>query len=132
MDESRFSISAQTLYSRLGTATAPALVDVRRAAAFDADFRMIVGAVRRAPDEVDSSRRDLPTKQSVAVYCVYGHELSQGTRASTPGALRRRPLGARALGGGDARDRRFKAGMLQTLAACSAAGVALHLMGVLS
>ena len=43
MDERRLSISAQALYSRLGTGSAPILVDVRRSAAFEADRSMIGG-----------------------------------------------------------------------------------------
>ena len=44
-----FSISAKALYSRLGTELAPIIVDVRRGPAFDADDKIIVGAVRRLP-----------------------------------------------------------------------------------
>ena len=44
MDEGRFSISAQALYRPLGTAAAPLVIDVRRAAAFDADDRMLIAA----------------------------------------------------------------------------------------
>jgi len=36
MDQGRFSISAQALHDRLGAAAAPLVIDVRRAAAFDA------------------------------------------------------------------------------------------------
>jgi rhodanese-related sulfurtransferase len=81
MDQGRFSISPQTLYSRLGTAAAPLVIDVRRAAQFDADDMMIAGAIRRAPDEIDRWRRDLPPHRAVVVYCVLGHEVSQNTAA---------------------------------------------------
>jgi hypothetical protein len=37
MDEGRFSISAQALYHRLGTAAAPLVIDARRNAALDTD-----------------------------------------------------------------------------------------------
>ena len=47
MDQGRFSISAQALHDRLGAAAAPLVIDVRRAAAFDADDRMLIAAVRR-------------------------------------------------------------------------------------
>jgi len=50
MDEGRFSVSAQALYHRLGTAAAPLVIDVRRAAAFDTDDRMLIAALRREPD----------------------------------------------------------------------------------
>jgi hypothetical protein len=47
MDEGRFSVSAASLYARLGTAAAPIVVDVRRRPAFEADEWMIAGADRR-------------------------------------------------------------------------------------
>lgn len=96
MDQSRFSIPPQTLYSRLGSATAPLVVDVRRPASFDADDRMLVGAVRRSPDEVDRWRRDLPPDRDVVVYCAHGQEVSQGAAA----ALRTAGASASHLEGG--------------------------------
>ena len=45
-------ISAQDLYKSIGTAVAPVVIDVRRDATFAVDSRMIVGAIRRNPDEV--------------------------------------------------------------------------------
>jgi hypothetical protein len=54
MDEGGFSISVKSLYSRLGVGTAPVVVNVRRNAAFGDDDRMIVGATRRNPDEIQS------------------------------------------------------------------------------
>ena len=77
MDEGRFSISAWSLYSRLGTDTAPIVVDVRRDAAFDADDRMIVGAIRRNPDEIATWREAMLSSCAVVVYCVRGQEVSQ-------------------------------------------------------
>jgi rhodanese-related sulfurtransferase len=77
MDQDRFSISAPSLYSRLGTDTAPIVVDVRRSAAFDADDRMIVGAVRRNPDEIATWREAMPSSRQIVVYCVRGQEVSQ-------------------------------------------------------
>ena len=40
------SVSSKQLYERLGLASAPFLVDVRRADAFGADDVMIIGAMR--------------------------------------------------------------------------------------
>src|SRR5436189_2899258 len=71
------SISAQDLYMSIGTAVAPVVIDARRGAAFTADDRMIVGAVRRNPDEVQDWRQGLPPGRAVVVYCVHGHEASQ-------------------------------------------------------
>src|SRR5262249_24929440 len=86
MDEGRFSISADDLYQSLGNAAAPIVIDVRRASAFDADERMIVGAIRRNPDHVRNWRPELPSGRAVVVYCVHGHEASQDTTSALRGA----------------------------------------------
>src|SRR5437764_13202546 len=85
MDEGRFSISAQALYHRLGTAAAPRVIDVRRAAAFDADDRMLIAAVRREPGEVRRWAGDLRPEQPVVVYCMHGQEVSQQTAIALRG-----------------------------------------------
>jgi rhodanese-related sulfurtransferase len=72
------SVSSQQLYARLGTAAAPLLVDVRRADAFGADQAVIIGAIHRPPESVSDWRADLPKNREVVVYCVHGHEVSQG------------------------------------------------------
>jgi rhodanese-related sulfurtransferase len=79
-------ISAQELYRSLGTAVAPVVIDVRRSAAFAADDRMIVGAVRRSPEEVQDWRQGLPPGRAVVVYCVHGHEASQGAASALKAA----------------------------------------------
>lgn len=79
METRRFSISPQDLYARVGTAKAPTVIDVRKAPAFDADERMLAGAIRRLPAEVDQWRGALAAGRSTVVYCVHGHEVSQGT-----------------------------------------------------
>jgi rhodanese-related sulfurtransferase len=96
MDEGRFSISTQALYQQLGTAAAPRVIDVRRAAAFDADDRMLISAVRREPTEVAGWSRDLRPEQPVVAYCMHGQEVSQ--HAAT--ALRGLGVDARYLEGG--------------------------------
>src|SRR6266571_2840617 len=63
------SISAQDLYRSIGIAAAP-----------------IVGAVRRNPDEVQDWRQDLPPGRAVVVYCVHGHEASQGAASALKAA----------------------------------------------
>jgi rhodanese-related sulfurtransferase len=72
------SISATDLHARLGNAAAPLIIDVRRTPAFDADEHMIAGAIRRTPDKVAQWRSSLPAARPVVVYCVHGHEVSQG------------------------------------------------------
>ena len=71
------SVSSQHLYERLGSASAPVLVDVRREDAFAADDAMIIGAVRRSPDTIARWQNVLPKGRGVVVYCMHGHEVSQ-------------------------------------------------------
>ena len=52
------------LYSRLGTAAAPLLIDVRTAQAFEADDRLIIGALRHAPDDVEPVAERLTERAS--------------------------------------------------------------------
>jgi hypothetical protein len=54
MDGQARTISARELYAHLGTAGAPAVVDVRKRDDFDADDRLIVSAVRY---DTDANRR---------------------------------------------------------------------------
>jgi rhodanese-related sulfurtransferase len=87
------SISPQDLHGALGTAAAPVLIDVPRSAAFAADNRMIVGAIRRNPDEIKNWRDELPPARVIVVYCVHGYEASQEAAS----ALRRAGVDARYL-----------------------------------
>ena len=89
-------ISSTDLYSRLGTAAAPVLLDVRRNDAFSADDKLIIGAFHRLPEEVDRWRKDLPAHRPVVAYCAHGHEVSQGAAAS----LRKSGIQASYLEGG--------------------------------
>jgi rhodanese-related sulfurtransferase len=74
------SISPHDLYARLGTASAPLLLDVRREEAFGADGRLIIGAIHRAPEDVERWQAEVP--RSVVAYCVHGHEVSQEVAAT--------------------------------------------------
>jgi len=71
-------VSPQELYARLGTAAAPTVIDVRPAGAFNADDAMVIGALRRPPEGVDTWSAELPKGRDVVVHCVRGHEVSQG------------------------------------------------------
>jgi len=82
MEGDLVSVSAAELYAHLGTAWAPALVGVRRQDAFDADDKLIIGALRRAPEEVDRWSWELPVARTVVAYCSRGGDISQGV-AST-------------------------------------------------
>jgi rhodanese-related sulfurtransferase len=70
-------VSPRDLYGAIGTAATPILIDVRRGSAFAADNRMIVGAIRRDPDEIGDWSRELPPGREVVAYCAHGHEVSQ-------------------------------------------------------
>ena len=90
------SISPRDLFDLLDSASAPLIFDVRRTAAFDADSRMLASAQRGAPDHVAEWGRQIPAGQPVVVYCVYGHEVSQGVAT----ALQQSGIDARYLAGG--------------------------------
>jgi rhodanese-related sulfurtransferase len=96
MDKDRFSISADDLYQRLGSAAAPIVIDARRAPAFEADERMVIGAIRVNPEELAAWWHGRTDSRPVVVYCVQGHEASQGAAE----ALRGLGSDARYLAGG--------------------------------
>jgi hypothetical protein len=54
------SIFPTDLYGRLGMAGSPLLFDVRRAAAFEADETLIVGALRNDPEGMGAWQPELP------------------------------------------------------------------------
>jgi rhodanese-related sulfurtransferase len=70
------SIDPRSLYSSLGTARAPLLLDVRRAPAFESDDRLIAGALRPEGEILAWASRHARGRAVVA-YCVHGHEVSQ-------------------------------------------------------
>jgi rhodanese-related sulfurtransferase len=80
MDGSVSSIFPNDLYARLGTASAPIVVDVRRAVPGPSD-RLMVSAFHRPPDEV-ARWSNLALGRPVVVYCRQGHDVSQGVAAA--------------------------------------------------
>lgn len=78
MGLSKTSISGDQLNTLIGKMACPVIIDVRREPAFGASDRMIASAVWRAPDKV-AEWADGVSGGSVVVYCVHGHEVSQGT-----------------------------------------------------
>jgi rhodanese-related sulfurtransferase len=89
------SISSDKLARLIGTANAPALVDVRIDEDFAADPRLIPGAVRRSHRDVQDWASSL-SGQSVVVICHKGQKLSEGTAAW----LRHGNIAAEVLEGG--------------------------------
>ena len=89
-------ISFPELQGGLRGSRPPLVIDVRRRPAFEAATDMIEGALRRDPEQVASWTAELPSASSVTVYCVHGHEVSQGVAK----ALSERGIAARYLEGG--------------------------------
>lgn len=90
------SITASRLKSEFASAQPPLLIDVRRPPTFRAATDMAAGALWRDPAQVASWAKELPRAASVVVYCVHGHEVSQGAAQ----ALRGLGIAARYLEGG--------------------------------
>ncbi len=90
------AIKPSTLQSDLEGYRAPLVIDVRKTPAFHAAPDMIAGALRRDPAAVTSWTKELPHASTVVVYCVHGHEVSQGVAK----ALRDAGISARYLEGG--------------------------------
>jgi rhodanese-related sulfurtransferase len=93
--ESR-SISPAELFARLGTASAPKIIDVRRPDDFDKSDVLIASAFHREPDEVERWQKDLGKEDMVVVHCVHGRQVSQGVAA----AMRSSGIDAAYLEGG--------------------------------
>ena len=72
------SISFAELQSAFRSAHPPLLIDVRRQPAFSKATEMIQGALRREPEAVGQWAKTLPRGSTAVVYCVHGHEVSQG------------------------------------------------------
>src|SRR5262249_1185931 len=74
------SISSDKLSRLIGTANAPTLIDVRVDEHFDADPRLIPGAIRHSYRDIQDWAGSY-TGQSVVVICQWGKKLSEGTAA---------------------------------------------------
>ena len=72
------SITPAALRQAVNSERPPLIVDVRRAAAFLSAPDMLEGALRRDPDALAGWLGTLPRAAQVVVYCVRGHEVSQG------------------------------------------------------
>ncbi len=72
------AIKSSKLQSDLAGNQSPLVIDVRKTPAFQSASEMIAGALRRDPARVDAWLKELPQAGTVVVYCVHGHEVSQG------------------------------------------------------
>ena len=82
MGETPNFISPKSLIELSSMATKPCLIDVRKPPAFEQSGEMISQAVWRDHERVASWGPALALEESVIVYCVHGHEVSQNTVAS--------------------------------------------------
>jgi rhodanese-related sulfurtransferase len=89
-------VAPSDLHAAVAAERAGLVIDVRREAAFRAAPTMLAGALRRDPESVARWAPELPAAASVVVYCVHGHEVSQGVAAE----LGRFGIQARYLEGG--------------------------------
>jgi len=92
------SISAASLRRSLASARPPLVIDVRKGPTFLDAPDLIRGALRRDPLRVADWSKTLPGDADVVVYCVHGHEVSQGAATALCAVLP--TLGARFLEGG--------------------------------
>lgn len=90
------AITAELLQTELQSAQPPLIIDVRRAPAYTESKAVIAGALYRDPEQLSTWASTLPAAASVVVYCVHGHQVSQGAAQ----ALRAQGLAARFLDGG--------------------------------
>jgi len=72
------SITPAALRQSLGSDLPTLVIDVRRRERFFEANDLIRGALRRDPERVLEWKKSLPRAASVVVYCVHGHEVSQG------------------------------------------------------
>lgn len=89
------SLSPAQFAARLGRADAPQVLDVRRLTRFTASPQLLPTAQYCAPEDVQAFATCQPPRE-VLVYCVYGHDVSQGAAAT----LRAAGWDARYLVGG--------------------------------
>jgi len=91
-----FFMSVVELNRLVDTGSMPVVIDVRKRAAFEADTAMLPTARWRDHAEVDRWMAELDPAEPAVLYCVHGHEVSQGAAAD----LRRHGYDARVLSGG--------------------------------
>jgi rhodanese-related sulfurtransferase len=96
MSSASYFVSPQQLWSRIGTADAPAILDVRRREVFDAAPGIIPTARWRQPETFADWTPALAAGRPIVLTCRYGHQLSQMVAAD----LRQRGIAAQVLEGG--------------------------------
>jgi rhodanese-related sulfurtransferase len=89
------SVQPVAFNALMGHAGSPLVLDVRREAKFVESGRLVVGAVRCAPEDVGAFAAARAAANAV-VYCVYGHNVSE----DATNALRAAGWAARRIAGG--------------------------------
>ncbi len=72
------SLTPDKLKTALSGAVPPLVIDVRKTPAFRAAPDLIAGALRRDPEQLKTWAALLPRDRDIVVYCVHGHQVSQG------------------------------------------------------
>jgi rhodanese-related sulfurtransferase len=90
------SVTSAALRQAIVSDHPPLVIDVRREERFREAPDLVRGALRRDPLRVADWAKSLPAAASIVVYCVHGHEVSQGVAAALAAAGR----DARILEGG--------------------------------
>jgi rhodanese-related sulfurtransferase len=78
-------ISAREVLSAIRGGRPPLIIDVRPEQTFRWATDMIAGALWRDPERVTEWAGELPRASRVVVYCVHGHEVSQGVAKALAG-----------------------------------------------
>ncbi len=89
-------ITVSELMRELSSINPPAVIDVRKRPAFEADLQQIAGALWLDPEQVSHWAPALTQQQSVVVYCIKGHEVG----INCASALNSAGIPARYLEGG--------------------------------
>ncbi|PXX41586.1 rhodanese-like domain-containing protein [Undibacterium pigrum] len=95
-EQTRQIVSVAEFMRELSSANPPAVIDVRKRPAFEADTLQVVGAVWLDPEQVASWAPALTQQQNVVVYCIKGHEVG----INCASALNSAGIAARYLEGG--------------------------------
>jgi len=96
MSSASFYISPEKLWSRIGTARAPLILDVRRREIYDAATGLVPTAIWREPESYAQWVPAIGGDKHVVLVCRFGHNLSQMVAAE----LRARGIPAQVLEGG--------------------------------
>jgi rhodanese-related sulfurtransferase len=70
------TITPQALKERIDKDKNILVLDVRRTTDYETDKKMIPGAIRHNPEEVDQWAQEIPRDKDVVVYCIRGGSVS--------------------------------------------------------